>query len=78
MQSSGQMSWQPPQRMHSVPSAGLSSKIVFVQQWRQRVPSSRASPLPEALLDLGDADAPRDRRVGGFCRGIPSKSRSLS
>ena len=30
MQLSGQMSWQPPQRMHSVPAAGCCSKIVFV------------------------------------------------
>ena len=42
MQSSGQMSWQPPHRMHSVPRPGSWAKAVFVQQRRHRLPSRRA------------------------------------
>ena len=64
MQSSGQMSWQPPQRMHSVPSAGL----LFEDRVRPAVEASGPLEprlvLREALFDLGDADAARDGAGG--------------
>src|SRR5208337_1017256 len=41
-QFSGQTSTQPPQRMHSVPVASVPSKIVLIQQRRQRLASLRA------------------------------------
>src|SRR5208337_1422150 len=40
---SGQTSTQPPHRMHMLPSSGVPSKIVLIQQCRQRCASSIAA-----------------------------------
>ena len=71
MQSSGQTSWHPPHSRHSVPSSG----VLLEDRVGPAVEAARALEprlaLAEALLDLGDPDAPRDRARRGLLPGMP-------